>query len=86
MTRPKYVLCPGMVTSQTDGQEHYIGPMKLAHLYGVDLRECEIFEPSPNWTTIMRWMAEERFRGLVTLRPRHDGNYALPACSQEIQS
>lgn len=35
MTAPRYLLCPGWVTSQTDGQSHYIGAHQLARLYGV---------------------------------------------------
>ena len=36
----RYVLHPGYVTSQTDGDQHFIGGPKLARLYGVDIREC----------------------------------------------
>ena len=33
----KYVLCPGYVRSQFDGDEHYINERQLADLYGVKL-------------------------------------------------
>ena len=36
----KYVLCPGYVRSQFDGDEHYINERQLADLYGVKLEDC----------------------------------------------
>ena len=36
----KYVLCPGYVRSQFDGQEHYVSERELADLYGVKLHDC----------------------------------------------
>jgi hypothetical protein len=75
--KPKYVICPGEVTSKTDGQRHYIGPMQLMRLYGVDPQECEIYEPAPWWPESYYRMAEERQRGLPRLGPRYDGNYEL---------
>jgi hypothetical protein len=74
---PKYVICPGKVTSQNDGQRHYIGYMQLMRLYGVDPRECEIHEPAPWWPESYYRIAEERQRGLPRLGPRYDGNYKL---------
>ena len=67
---PQYVLCPGMVTSKTDRQFHYIGAMALARLYGVDLKQCEIFEPAAWWPPSFWEMAEQRHKGLVKLTPR----------------
>jgi hypothetical protein len=75
--KPKYVICPGMVTSKVDGQRHYVGPMKLMQLYGVDPSECEIYEPASWWVGSFYRMAEERQRRLPRLGPRYDGNYAL---------
>lgn len=75
--KPKYVICPGEVISKTDGQTHYIGAMQLMHLYGVDLRECEIYEPAQWWPRSYYMEAEERTRGLPRLGPRYDGNYEL---------
>lgn len=76
--RIKYVIEPGTVTSQRDGQEHYIGPQKLMFLYGVNPKECEIYEPAPWWPKSFYEMAAERHKGLVWLAPRYDGNYSLP--------
>lgn len=66
-SRVRYVLCPGMVISRNDGQQHYIGAMALARLYGVDPKECEIFEPAAWWPRSFWEMAEERSRGLLKL-------------------
>lgn len=77
--KPKYVVCPGMVTSQTDGQEHYVGPMQLMRLYGVRPEECEIYEPASWWPWSYYVQAEERQQGLIRLCPRYDGDYSLPS-------
>jgi hypothetical protein len=76
--QPKYVLFPGIVTSKTDGDQHYLGFRELACLYKVDLRECAIYEPRPWWTISHYKMAEEQIKGLIQLKPRYDGNYTLP--------
>ena len=77
--KPKYVVCPGKVTSKNDGQEHYIGPMQLMRLYGVDSRECEIYEPAPWWPQSYYQEAEKRQQGMIRLYPRYDGDYSLPS-------
>ena len=77
--KPKYVVCPGKVTSKNDGQEHYIGPMQLMRLYGVDSRECEIYEPAPWWPQSYYQEAEKRQQGTIRLYPRYDGDYSLPS-------
>lgn len=78
MMKPKYVICPGVVQSSTDGQRHYINPMQLMRLYGLDPRECEIHDPAPWWPESYYRMAAERQRGLPRLGPRYDGNYKVP--------
>lgn len=66
----RYVLHPGYVRSQTDGQEHFIGGPRLARLYGIDIRQPNVvFGDVP---------AYKKQDGDVHLRPRHDGNYKLP--------
>jgi hypothetical protein len=67
------------VPSKTDGKRHYVGPMQLMQLYGVNLSECEIHEPASWWTESYYRMAEERQRGMPRLAPRYDGNYELPS-------
>ena len=70
MTRKKYLLCPGWVTSQTDGQHHFISASRLARLYNVRMDECEVFEPDA------RPLAKHA--GLIRLTPRFDGQYKDP--------
>ena len=78
--RPRrYVLCPGMVTSRTDGQRHHVGAYQLAKLYGVAPNDCLIYEPEPWWPRSYHERAEERHRGLIRLMPREDGDYSLPS-------
>lgn len=36
----KYVLHPGNITRNIDGQSHYVSAARLADLYGVSLRDC----------------------------------------------
>jgi len=71
--RPCYVLCPGLVTSENDLQEHYIDAPQLARLYGVSLRDCVILRNrySPTGVHVL-------CKGRIFLGPRHDGNYSLP--------
>ena len=75
----RYLLCPGYVKSKYDGDEHYIGAMRLARLYGVDPRECEIFEPRPWWPASFYRQDERRYKDLIKLVPRYDGDYTLPS-------
>lgn len=76
--KPKYVIAPGFVISQKDGQRHYVGAMALLQLYGVDARECRFYEPTPQWTPSMWRYESEANEGLIWLRPRNDGDYSLP--------
>ena len=78
--KPKYVICPGFVTSKTDGQRHYVGPYELMRLYGVDPKDCDIYEPTPWWPgSVSVWRPDEEHKGLIRLHPRYDGDYKLPS-------
>lgn len=77
----RYLLCPGMVTSRTDGQRHHVGASKIAMLYGVSMAESLVL---PGLSDRMDRMMERRSlldrasRGeLVALVPRADGDYRL---------
>ena len=79
--RPRYLLCPGLVLSATDGQQHHVGAAALAALYGVPLSECFVLPDAVNHAgRVDRQVLLSRVvRGeLVLLRPRHDGDYRLP--------
>ena len=60
----KYVLCPGYVRSQFDGQEHYIGANDLASLYGVKLEDC-----------MYKGQETRTDDTVIYLRPRTKGDY-----------
>lgn len=72
MSGPKYLLCPGWVTSQTDGQRHFVGERQLAALYSVPMSQCAV-RGRFGWRLIA---------GAIELHPRYDGNYTLPIPSQ----
>lgn len=76
--KPKYLLCPGVITSVHDGQLHYVGPFALATLYGVDYRECKLFDPQQWWPDSFWREAERDRKNLIVLAPRADGDYTLP--------
>ena len=62
-----FIVCPGPVVSQTDGDTHYISAHSLINLYGVKRTECVIMSPTT-----------ARMEGLYVLDPRFDGDYSLP--------
>lgn len=67
----KYVVIPGRVISQSDGQFHYIDAPTLIRLYNVDPNKC-----------VVKYKDErdlgKDFKGLIPLRPRRDGKYEIP--------
>ena len=65
----KYLLVPGYIKSNNDGDHHYISPVKLKNLYNVPINECLIYSER------MRIAIPE---GLIELHPRADGDYTLP--------
>jgi hypothetical protein len=71
--KKRYILVPGTVRSQTDGDLHYIDAPTLARLYGARMEEC----------IVIRREEDERGRSrelysLPRLRPRYRGDYVLP--------
>lgn len=69
MTR--YVLHPGWVTSQNDGQRHYITAPMLWNLYGVPPAQCRVYNPQ-----------QRHQEGEVHLYPRYDGKYREALCQK----
>ncbi len=61
---------PGMVRSMTDGDQHYITYSKLIHLYGLDPKDCILWDPDlPETTHGRKWEDYEHFF------PSDSGNY-----------
>lgn len=77
MTR-RYLLCPGVVRSRTDGQMHHIGVAQLANLYGVSMAECLVLPSDNEWASRMKHRNLMARTDLIHLHPRDDGNYTLP--------
>lgn len=68
----KYLIIGDWITSQTDGDWHYISAENLIRLYGVDPAECIIYSDKK------RELGLDPNLDLIVLRPRYDGNYRLP--------
>ncbi len=69
MTDKKYALYPGFVTSEYDGERHYITASRLATLYGVDMDKCIVIDTQYD---------KHRYNGqLIDLKPRKNGDYDL---------
>ena len=77
----KYVIYPGEVVSESDGEKHFIGAEQLARLYGVDLTECMVVDDRRKFTpaSMMSWRKDS---GLIHLYTRSDGDYKLPAINK----
>lgn len=69
-TQKKYVLCPGWIDSENDGDEHYISASELAKLYDVDISDCIIL-------TEINYMFLKRDENLTFLYPSRNGDYTL---------
>lgn len=79
----RYLLCPGLVTSRTDGGRHYVGARQLAVLYGAPMAACVVLPYSSPMNHGSRKALLDRVRAgeLVALVPRADGDYRLPEAS-----
>lgn len=76
----RYLLCPGIVRSRTDGDRHFITARQLAFLYGVRMADCVTLPDQTPANHCVRMFLFERVRlGEITaLVPRDDGNYTIP--------
>jgi len=68
----RYVILPGWVRPQADGEYHYVTAQKLANLYGVPIRARNVVV-----------VTEDNERGFrrqnndIYLCPKQDGDYTL---------
>ncbi len=62
----RYLLHPGYVVSNTDGQWHYIDAPTLARLYGVSMGECIVCRHGEIYPVL-----------LLDLYPQESGDYSL---------
>lgn len=64
----KYVVYPGEIASQKDGDRHFVSSRELMRLYGVHPEECIVScAGRPSRIT----------EDLIPLFPRYDGNYSI---------
>jgi hypothetical protein len=82
MTTPRYLLCPGPVTSRNDRDHHHLTATSLAWLYGVPMAVCTVLPPVTSDPIVtrhrQRLLADASSGRLIELGPRFDGNYTLP--------
>ena len=63
----KYALHPGVITSKSDGEEHYISAGRLADLYQLRTNEYVV------------WGGDDRYwDDYIHLFPSYHGNYGRP--------
>jgi hypothetical protein len=72
----RYIVEPGEVISDRDGQRHWVSANELIQLYAVDRSEC-IIEDNMRFTN--EALGNERVygEGMVRLRPQNSGYYRL---------
>jgi hypothetical protein len=63
----KYLLIPGVVRSNRDADDHYVGANRLALCYGVPISECVVYDPTREMT--------DAHKALLFLPVRFDGRY-----------
>jgi len=63
----KYILHPGYMYSNFDGDKHYISAFQLCLLYSVKWSECVVYVSDNS----------EGIKDLISLYPRSDGNYNI---------
>ena len=66
----QYLVFPGLVRSESEGDFHYISASQLINLYRVRSMDCKIVT-SENDVKGIDWLK------YTILRPRTDGNYNL---------
>lgn len=84
--RIKYILCPGLVQSQNDGDQHYVTSLMLARLYGVDPRECLVMVQEVRFGNRNPLLdhrgyyvgRSDEYVGVPRLSPQSSGDYRLP--------
>lgn len=74
----RYLVIGGEVTSQNDGQRHYISPQRLIKLYGVDPAYCVPVTNMQYVGIAKRGYTDAEFNKLLVLQPDPTGQYKLP--------
>ncbi len=64
----RFAVIPSRITSKSDGDRHYVSASDLVRLYGLQLGEYVVVEPSDPHFDI-------KTDGLIELWPLYNGNY-----------
>ena len=75
----KYLVKPDYVQSKNDGQVHFVTCGKLVKLYGVNPKDCVLWNKNIedtylNWHTLFN----KQYGHLIWLTPSYHGDYTLP--------
>lgn len=68
----KYLICPGYVLSQSDGQTHYINAITLVRLYGLKMGEY----------VVKGRHYRHDMENLIYLYPKSNGDYSLTSSKE----
>lgn len=71
-----FVVFPGFVKSERDGDEHYITAEQLAHLYRLDPGTWIVYQPPRAFDRAASWRRDP-YEGLKAIYPRRDGKYPI---------
>jgi hypothetical protein len=71
-----FVLYPGFVRSQTDGDQHYITAEQLARLYMLERGTWIVYQPPRAFDRAASYRRDP-YEGLKAIFPRSDGKYPI---------
>ena len=66
----RYVWYPGPVTCSKSGDSHFVSASTLARLYGIEMRDCVVFDPDP-------CNREEDYKSCIHLFPHYNDPFVL---------
>jgi hypothetical protein len=70
----RFVICPGHVISQSDGDRHFISAGQLMRLYKVNMKECIVLRDDGSKPPGYR--PDHDWSRYIFLKPRYHGDYA----------
>jgi hypothetical protein len=71
-----FVLYPGFVRSQNDGDKHYITAEQLARLYMLEPGTWTVYQPPQAFDRAASWRRDP-YEGMKAIFPRRDGKYPI---------
>jgi hypothetical protein len=71
-----FVVHPGFVRSQNDGDQHYISANELARLYMLEPGTWTVYQPPRAFDRAANWRRDP-YEGMKAIFPRSDGKYPI---------